>query len=387
MIVISPCTPLILSLGLMQYTKKNFIKKGIMNSKKILVLPGDGIGPEVTAPAIQVLKKMATIFEIQLELSENLVGGNAYDLTGTPIPDETLEAAKNSDAILLGAVGGPKWEPLDFSVRPERGLLKLRSELELYANLRPATIYGDLVNASTLKPEVVDGADLMVVRELTGGIYFGQPRGIESRKGERVGFNTLVYSESEIRRIANFSFEIAMKRGKKLTSVDKANVLESTELWREVTSEVGEKFPEVTLNHMYVDNAAMQIIRNPKQFDTMVTTNMFGDILSDAAAMMTGSLGMLPSASIGGDIGMYEPVHGSAPDIAGEDKANPLAMILSVGMMLRYSFNLKEADEMIKKAVIKTLETCRTTDILSEGKKLVGCKEMGENILQSIEKK
>jgi len=357
-----------------------------MNSKKILVLPGDGIGPEVTSPAIQVLKKIATIFEIKLELSENLVGGNAYDLTGNPIPDETLNAAKNSDAILLGAVGGPKWEPLDFSVRPERGLLKLRSELQLYANLRPAIIYGDLVNASTLKPEVVDGADLMVVRELTGGIYFGEPRGIEFRKGERVGFNTLVYSESEIRRIANFSFEIAMKRGKKLTSVDKANVLESTELWREILTEVGKEFPEVKLDHIYVDNAAMQIIRNPKQFDTMVTTNMFGDILSDAAAMMTGSLGMLPSASIGGNIGMYEPVHGSAPDIAGRDKANPLAMILSVGMMLRYSFNMKEADEMIKKAVIKTLETYRTTDIMSEGKKIVGCKEMGEYILQSIEK-
>ena len=357
-----------------------------MNSKKILVLPGDGIGPEVTSPAIQVLKKIATIFEIKLELSENLVGGIAYDLTGTPIPDETLDAAKNSDAILLGAVGGPKWEPLDFSVRPERGLLKLRSELKLFANLRPAIIYGDLVNASTLKPEVVDGADLMVVRELTGGIYFGEPRGIEFRKGERVGFNTLVYSESEIKRIANFSFEIAMKRRKKLTSVDKANVLESTELWREILTEVGKEFPEVKLDHIYVDNAAMQIIRNPKQFDTIVTTNMFGDILSDAAAMMTGSLGMLPSASIGGSIGMYEPVHGSAPDIAGGDKANPLAMILSVGMMLRYSFNMKEADEMIKKAVIKTLETYRTTDIMSKGKKIVGCKEMGEYILQSIEK-
>ena len=356
-----------------------------MTSKKILVISGDGIGPEVINPAIQVLNFIASRFQLQLELSEKLIGGAAYDSTGTPIPDETLKSAKNSDAVLLGAVGGPKWEPLDFSVRPERGLLKLRSELDLYANLRPAVIYGDLVNASTLKPEVVDGADLMVVRELTGGIYFGEPRGVELRNGERVGFNTLVYSESEIQRIAKIGFEIAMKRSKKLTSVDKANVLESTELWREITSEVGKDYPDVQLSHMYADNAAMQIIRNPKQFDTMVTTNMFGDILSDAAAMMTGSLGMLPSASIGGTNGMYEPVHGSAPDIAGHDKANPLAMILSVGMMLRYSFDLTEADEMIKKAVVKTLDNFRTIDIMAENKKLVGCKEMGERVLQSLE--
>ncbi len=331
-----------------------------MTTKKILITPGDGIGPEVTEQAVQILKKVAPIFDLQLELTEKPVGGTAYDLTGTPLPDETLDAAKNSDAVLLGAVGGPKWEPLDFSVRPERGLLKLRSELELYANLRPAAIYGDLVNASTLKPEVVDGADLMVVRELTGGIYFGKPRGVEERNGERVGFNTLVYSESEIRRIAKVGFEIAMKRRRKLTSVDKANVLESTEFWREIVTEVGKDFPDAELSHMYADNAAMQIIRDPKQFDTMVTTNMFGDILSDAAAMMTGSLGMLPSASIGGSVGMYEPVHGSAPDIAGEDKANPLAMILSVGMMMRYSFDLTEADEMIINAVVETLEKYRT---------------------------
>lgn len=362
-----------------------------MITKKILVTPGDGIGPEVTKQAIHVLKTVAPRFELQLELSEKPVGGVAYDLTGTPIPEETLKAAKNSDAVLLGAVGGPKWEPLDFSVRPERGLLKLRSELELYANLRPAVIYGDLVNASTLKPEIVDGADLMVVRELTGGIYFGEPRGVEVRNGERVGFNTLVYSESEIRRIVKVGFEIAMKRKKKLTSVDKANVLESTELWREIATEVGNDFPEVELSHMYADNAAMQIIRNPKQFDTMVTTNMFGDILSDAAAMMTGSLGMLPSASIGGNKralhGMYEPVHGSAPDISGLDKANPLAMILSVGMMLRYSFDLTEADEMIQQAVVKTLETYRTDDIMAEGKTLIGCQEMGERVLQILEQK
>ncbi len=356
-----------------------------MTTKKILITPGDGIGPEVTEQAVQILKKVAPLFDIQLDLNEKPVGGIAYDLTGTPLPDETLNAAKISDAVLLGAVGGPKWEPLDFSVRPERGLLKLRSELELYANLRPAAIYGDLVNASTLKAEVVDGADLMVVRELTGGIYFGTPRGVEERNGERVGFNTLVYSESEIRRIAKVGFETAMKRRRKLTSVDKANVLESTEFWREIVTDVGTNFPEVELSHMYVDNAAMQIIRDPKQFDTMVTTNMFGDIISDAAAMMTGSLGMLPSASIGGGIGMYEPVHGSAPDIAGEDKANPLAMILSVGMMMRYSFNLTEADEMIKKAVVDTLEKYRTVDIMAEGKIQIGCREMGEKVLQSLE--
>ena len=356
-----------------------------MTTKKILITPGDGIGPEVTEQAVQILKKVAPLFDIQPDLTEKPVGGIAYDLTGTPLPDETLDAAKISDAVLLGAVGGPKWEPLDFSVRPERGLLKLRSELELYANLRPAAIYGDLVNASTLKAEVVDGADLMVVRELTGGIYFGTPRGVEERNGERVGFNTLVYSESEIRRIAKVGFETAMKRRKKLTSVDKANVLESTEFWREIVTDVGTNFPEVELSHMYVDNAAMQIIRDPKQFDTMVTTNMFGDIISDAAAMMTGSLGMLPSASIGGEIGMYEPVHGSAPDIAGEDKANPLAMILSVGMMMRYSFNLTEADEMIKKAVVDTLEKYRTVDIMAEGKMQIGCQEMGEKVLQSLE--
>ena len=356
-----------------------------MTTKKILITSGDGIGPEVTEQAVQILKKVAPFFDIQLDLTEKPVGGIAYDLTGTPLPDETLDAAKNSDAVLLGAVGGPKWEPLNFSVRPERGLLKLRSELELYANLRPAAIYGDLVNASTLKAEVVDGADLMVVRELTGGIYFGNPRGVEERDGERVGFNTLVYSESEIRRIAKVGFETAMKRRKKLTSVDKANVLESTEFWREIVIDEGINFPEVELSHMYVDNAAMQIIRDPKQFDTMVTTNMFGDIISDAAAMMTGSLGMLPSASIGGEIGMYEPVHGSAPDITGQDKANPLAMILSVGMMMRYSFNLTEADEMIKKAVVDTLEKYRTIDIMAEGKTQIGCREMGEKVLQSLE--
>ncbi len=353
--------------------------------KKIAVTPGDGIGQEVTEQAIQVMKAVAARFDLELELSEHPVGGTAYDQTGTPIPDETLDACKAADAVLLGAVGGPKWEPLDFSVRPERGLLKLRSELQLFANLRPAVIYGDLVDASTLKRDVVEGADIMVIRELTGGIYFGQPRGVAEENGERVGRNTLVYSESEIRRIAQMGFEIAMKRNKRLTSVDKANVLEATELWRDVVVEVSKDYPDVELNHMYVDNAAMQLIRAPKQFDTIVTTNMFGDILSDAAAMMTGSIGMLPSASIGGTIGMYEPVHGSAPDIAGQDKANPLATILSVGMMFRYSFNLTAADELIQKAVVKTLETHRTGDIMAPGKTAVGCKAMGEQVLQAID--
>jgi len=356
-----------------------------MDKKKIIVTPGDGIGPEVTRQAVIVLNAMGTRFGLELDTEEMLVGGTAYDMTGTPIPDETLEACRSADAVLLGAVGGPKWEPLDFSVRPERGLLKLRSELQLYANLRPAVIYGDLVDASTLKREVVEGTNIMVIRELTGGIYFGQPRGVTTENGERTGRNTLVYSESEIQRIAKVGFETAQKRSNRLTSVDKANVLETTELWRNVVVELSRDYPDVELNHMYVDNAAMQLIRDPKQFDTVVTTNMFGDILSDAAAMLTGSIGMLPSASVGGDIGLYEPVHGSAPDIAGQDKANPLATILSVGMMFRYSFDLTEADELIQKAVVQTIETHRTGDIMSEGKTLVGCQQMGDLVLKALE--
>ena len=355
------------------------------STKKIAVTPGDGIGPDVSEQAVQVMQAVASRFGLQLELSEPPVGGTAYDLAGTPLPDDTLAACKAADAILLGAVGGPKWEPLDFSVRPERGLLKLRSELQLYANLRPAVIYGDLVDASTLKREVVEGTDIMVIRELTGGIYFGQPRGIATENGERTGRNTLAYSESEIRRIAKVGCETAQKRGNRLTSVDKANVLETTELWRDVVVDVSKDYPDVELNHIYVDNAAMQLIRDPKQFDTVVTTNMFGDILSDAAAMLTGSIGMLPSASVGGSIGLYEPVHGSAPDIAGQDKANPLATILSVGMMFRYSFDLTEADELIQKAVVQTIETHRTGDIMSEGTTLVGCQQMGDLVLKALE--
>lgn len=355
-----------------------------MTLKKITILPGDGIGPEVTTQAVKVMKQVAERFNLTLELQEESVGGTAYDTTGTPLPKQTLQACVNADAILLGAVGGPKWESLDFSVRPERALLGLRSELGLYANLRPAQIYGDLVDASTLKKEVVEGTDIMVIRELTGGIYFGEPRGVEIRNNERVGFNTLIYSESEVQRIAKVGFETARKRSKKLTSVDKHNVLESTEMWREVVTEVSQDYPDIALNHMYVDNATMQLIRDPKQFDTIVTTNMFGDILSDGAAMLTGSIGMLPSASIGGQIGLYEPVHGSAPDIQGQDLANPLATILSVGMMFRYSFDLMAADELIQKAVITTLDQYRTSDIMTAGKTQVGCQEMGERVLENL---
>lgn len=356
-----------------------------MTLKKIAVLPGDGIGPEVVEQAVKILKHLAPRFDLQLELPEEAVGGTAYDMTGNPLPDKTLEVCKNADAVLLGAVGGPKWESLHFSVRPERALLGLRSELGLYANLRPAQIYGDLVEASTLKKEVVEGTDIMVIRELTGGIYFGEPRGVEIRNNERVGFNTLIYSESEIQRIARVGFETARKRSKKLTSVDKHNVLESTELWRQVVNEVSKDYPDITLNHMYVDNATMQLIRDPKQFDTIVTTNMFGDILSDGAAMLTGSIGMLPSASIGGQIGLYEPVHGTAPDIQGKDLANPLATILSVGMMFRYSFDLTDADVMIQQAVVATLEKYRTGDIMTADKTQIGCQEMGDRVLERLQ--
>ncbi|MEW8584799.1 MAG: 3-isopropylmalate dehydrogenase, partial [Candidatus Thiodiazotropha sp.] len=308
-------------------------------SKTILILPGDGIGPEIVTEAVKVLAVLRDDFGLAIEFDEALVGGAAIDATGGPLPDATLDLARQADAILLGAVGGPKWEPLDISIRPEKGLLGLRSELNLFANLRPAILYPQLAGASSLKADLVAGLDIMIVRELTGGIYFGQPRGIrELDSGERQGFNTLVYSESEIDRIARVAFDIARKRGSRVCSVDKANVLETTELWREVVTAIGADFPDVELTHMYVDNAAMQLVKWPKQFDVMVTTNMFGDILSDCAAMLTGSIGMLPSASLDDrGKGMYEPIHGSAPDIAGTGTANPLATILSVAMMLRYS--------------------------------------------------
>ena len=356
-------------------------------SKKILILPGDGIGPEIVTEAVKVLATLRDDHGLDITMDEALVGGAAIDATGHPLPDATLDLAKESDAILLGAVGGHKWESLDISVRPEKGLLGLRSELNLFANLRPAILYPQLAGASTLKPEVVSGLDIMIVRELTGGIYFGQPRGIRTLdNGEREGFNTLVYRESEVERICRVAFDIAMKRNRKLCSVDKANVLECTEMWREVATATGEDYPEVDLSHMYVDNAAMQLVRMPKQFDVMVTTNMFGDILSDAAAMLTGSIGMLPSASLDENSkGMYEPIHGSAPDIAGQNRANPLATILSVAMMLRYTLDEPGMAERIEAAVNGVLDRgLRTVDIMSEGMTEVTTEEMGDAVVVEL---
>jgi 3-isopropylmalate dehydrogenase len=355
-------------------------------TKKILVLPGDGIGPEIVAEAVKVLDKLVAQ-GLDVELEEGLVGGSAYDAKGHPLPEETLAQARAADAILLGAVGGPQYESLDRPLRPEQGLLGLRAELKLFSNLRPAILYPQLAEASTLKPEVVSGLDIMIVRELTGGIYFGQPRGVRTlENGEREGFNTLVYRESEIERIGRSAFEIARKRSRRVCSVDKANVLEVTELWRQVMQRVGEDYPDVELSHMYVDNAAMQLVRAPKQFDVMVTTNMFGDILSDAAAMLTGSIGMLPSASLDASAkGMYEPIHGSAPDIAGQGTANPLATILSVAMMLRYSFAEARLADQIEAAVGAVLDQgLRTPDIASEGQSVVGTAEMGDAVVAAL---
>ncbi len=355
--------------------------------KKIAILPGDGIGQEIVAEAVKVLECLRDDYGLQVELEEGLVGGTAYDATGTPLPEATLKLAREADAVLLGAVGGYKWESLDIAVRPEKGLLGLRSELGLFANLRPAILYPQLADASTLKPEVVSGLDILIVRELTGGIYFGQPRGVRTLdNGERQGYNTLVYSESEIRRIGKVAFEIAAKRGKRVCSVDKANVLECTELWREVMTETAKAHPDIELSHMYVDNAAMQLVRAPKQFDVMVTTNMFGDILSDCAAMLTGSIGMLPSASLDENgKGMYEPIHGSAPDIAGQNVANPLATILSVAMMLRYTLDAPDMAERIEQAVSRVLDQgLRTQDIWSEGTKKVSTSEMGDAVVAAM---
>ncbi|EXJ14694.1 3-isopropylmalate dehydrogenase [Imhoffiella purpurea] len=356
-------------------------------SKKILVVAGDGIGPEIVAEALKVLQALQADGSIDISLEEGLIGGAAYDAVGDPLPEETLAAAKASDAVLLGAVGGPKWEPLHISKRPEKGLLGMRAGLGLFANLRPAILYPQLAGASTLKPEIVSGLDIMIVRELTGGIYFGQPRGIETLpSGERRGFNTLVYTESEVERICRVAYDIAMKRGKKVCSVDKANVLESTEMWREVAIKTAADYPEIELSHLYVDNASMQLVRAPKQFDVMVTTNMFGDILSDCAAMLTGSIGMLPSASLNAEgQGMYEPIHGSAPDIAGRGVANPLATILSVAMMLRYSLDAAGAADRIEAAVSKVLDQgLRTGDIMSEGMRQVGTVEMGDAVVAAL---
>lgn len=356
-------------------------------SKKIAILPGDGIGPEIVAEATKIIHCLRREWDFKVELEEGLVGGAAIDVTGGPLPEQTLSLCKEADAILLGAVGGYKWESLDIAIRPEKGLLGLRSELELFSNLRPAILYPQLASASTLKPEVVSGLDLMIVRELTGGIYFGQPRGVKTLdNGEKQGFNTLVYSESEIERIGRSAFEIAEKRNKKLCSVDKANVLECTELWREVMTELAKDYPDVELSHMYVDNAAMQLVRDPKQFDVMVTTNMFGDILSDCAAMLTGSIGMLPSASLNASgRGMYEPIHGSAPDIAGQGIANPIATILSLSMMLRYSLGEAEMADRIEQGVNSVLdENVRTADIYTEGTRKVGTVEMGDAIVAAM---
>ncbi|WAM57109.1 3-isopropylmalate dehydrogenase [Vreelandella venusta] len=355
---------------------------------KVLLLPGDGIGPEIAAQAARLLKACQEA-GLDIDVEEGLVGGSAYDVHGEPLPAETLEQAKAASAILLGAVGGPKWDTLeDLSKRPEKGLLGLRKNLGLFGNLRPAMLYPQLASASSLKPELVAGLDIMIVRELTGGIYFGQPRGIEERNGERVGFNTYIYSESEIERIGRVAFEMAQKRGKKLCSVDKANVLEVTILWREVMERLAPEYPDVELSHMYVDNAAMQLVRAPKQFDVVVTGNMFGDILSDAAAMLTGSIGMLPSASLNeSGQGMYEPCHGSAPDIAGQNIANPLAMMLSVAMMLRYSLNETAMAERIEAAVGSVLDDgLRTADIASEGTRRVSTDEMGDAVLAAFAK-
>jgi len=356
-------------------------------TKKIAILPGDGIGPEIVAEALRVLTFLNADMNLGLEFEQGLIGGAAYDEYGTPLPQVTLDLCQAADAVLLGAVGGPKWEPLEHAVRPERGLLGIRAELKLFSNLRPAILYPQLADASSLKAEIVSGLDLMIVRELTGGIYFGQPRGVRTlENGEKQGYNTLVYSESEIRRIAHSAFQIAQKRNKRLCSVDKANVLECTELWREVMNEVSTQYPDVTLSHMYVDNASMQLVRAPKQFDVMVTTNMFGDILSDTAAMLTGSIGMLPSASLDeSGKGMYEPIHGSAPDIAGQGVANPLATILSVAMMLRYTFAEATAADRIEAAVNAALDAgVRTADIFAEGNNKVSTSEMGDAVINAL---
>ncbi len=355
-------------------------------SALIAILPGDGIGPEIVNEAVKLLDCLRTDFGLDAELETAPVGGAGYDAAGHPLPEATLELCRRADAVLLGAVGGPQYDSLPRELRPEKGLLGLRAALELFSNLRPAVLYPQLAGASSLKPEIVSGLDIMIVRELTGGIYFGEPRGIREREdGLREGYNTLIYAEDEIERIARSAFEVAMKRGKRLCSVDKANVLEVSELWREVVTRVGEDYPEVELSHMYVDNAAMQLVKWPRQFDVMVTKNMFGDILSDAAAMLTGSIGMLPSASLDRNgKGMYEPIHGSAPDIAGKNRANPLATLLSVAMMLRYSLNRPELAERIEQAVSSVLDQGLRTDDIADGGSAVSTSDMGDAVVQAL---
>ncbi|MGI6537476.1 MAG: 3-isopropylmalate dehydrogenase [Caldicoprobacterales bacterium] len=353
---------------------------------KIAVIPGDGIGPDIIKQAYKVLNRVSEVFGMEFTFEEMLMGGRAIDEIGVPLPEETLKVCLESDAVLLGAVGGEKWDTLPGHLRPEAGLLGIRKGLGVFANLRPAILFPQLKSASTLKEEVLgDGLDIMVVRELTGGIYFGQ-RGRSEGSGGQEAWDTEVYSVPEIERVTRTAFEIARKRKGRLTSIDKANILESSRLWRETVVRVAEEYPDIELNHMYVDNAAMQLVRNPRQFDVIVTTNMFGDILSDEASMLTGSLGMLPSASLGeGSLGLYEPVHGSAPDIAGQDKANPIATIMSVAMMLRYSFDREDAALAVERAVEKALDKgYRTGDIMQPGMKLVGTEEMGDRIAAEI---
>jgi 3-isopropylmalate dehydrogenase len=353
---------------------------------KIAVLPGDGIGPEIVRQAVKVLNALGRD-GLQVELEEAPFGGAGFDAEGDPLPERSLKLAKDADAVLCGAVGGPKYDALPRPQRPEQGILRIRKELGLFANLRPAVLYPELVGASTLKPEVVSGLDVMIIRELTGDIYFGEPRGRrENARGDREGYDTMLYSEPEIRRIVEVGFQTARKRGRKLTSVDKENVLETSRFWREIAVDVAKKYPEVALTHMYVDNAAMQLVRNPKQFDVIVTGNMFGDILSDEASMLTGSIGMLPSASLdAAGKGLYEPIHGSAPDIAGQNLANPLATILSVAMMLRYTFDKDEWAYRIEAAVKKVLaDGCRTADIYEAGTRKLGTQEMGDAVVAAL---
>ncbi len=353
---------------------------------EILILPGDGIGQEIITQALKVIDCLNADFNLGMTLEHGLVGGSAYDETGSPLPQVTLDVARQCDSILLGAVGGYQWASLERNLRPERGLLELRAEMDLFSNLRPAILYPQLASASTLKEEVVLGLDLMIVRELVSGIYFGKPRGVEVRNGQKYGFNTAAYYESEIRRIGHAAFKIAQLRDKRVCSVDKANVLEVCELWREVMIDVAKDYPNIELTHMYVDNAAMQLVKTPKQFDVIVTSNLFGDVLSDCAAMLTGSIGMLPSASLNQDgFGMYEPIHGSAPDIAGKDIANPLAAILSVAMMLRYSLNQIDLALKIEVAVNTVLDKgYRTQDIATEGSMVVGTNEMGDLVVEAL---
>lgn len=355
-------------------------------TKQIAVLQGDGIGPEIIGQAVKVLDKLIEQ-GLDAHYEYGLLGGAAYDAHGSPYPEATQTLCRKADAVLLGAVGGPQYDNLERSVRPERGLLAIRKDLNLFANLRPAILYPELANASTLKPEVVSGLDILIVRELTGDIYFGEPRGIRTlENGEKEGYNTMKYSESEIRRIAKVAFEAAQKRGKKLCSVDKANVLETTEFWKQIFTEVAAQYPDVELTHMYVDNAAMQLVKAPKQFDVIATGNIFGDILSDQASMLTGSIGMLPSASLNDTgKGLYEPSHGSAPDIAGQNKANPLATILSLAMLLRYSLNDEARATQVEQAVQKVLQQgLRTGDIFEQGTTLVSCSEMGDAVIANL---